>query len=132
MICGVGTDMVKISRIERVLADRGERFARRILSPAEFAVYRETFNPACYLAKRFAAKEAASKALGTGIGMVSWHDIEVYNDERGAPGLKFSGNAAGRMVQLGAGHGWLSLSDEGDYALAFVVISATLPIVPGE
>lgn len=125
MICGIGTDMVKISRIESALAKLGERFARRILSPNEFAVFQETFKPACYLAKRFAAKEAASKALGTGIGAVSWQDIEVYNDGRGAPGLRFSGNAADKMAQLGAGRAWLSLSDEGDFALAFVVISAT-------
>lgn len=127
MICGIGTDMVKISRIESALAIRGERFARRILGPAEFAVFEKAFSPASHLAKRFAAKEAASKALGTGIGTISWHDIEVYNDARGAPGIHFSGNAAHKMAELGARRAWLSLSDEGDFALAFVVISATLP-----
>lgn len=125
MICGIGTDMVRISRIENALGKRGERFAQRILSPNEFALFQKTRSPANHLAKRFAAKEAVSKALGTGIGIISWHDIEVYNDGKGAPGIHFSGNAEKKMAQLGAMRAWLSLSDEGDYALAFAVISTT-------
>ncbi|KJS09760.1 MAG: ACP synthase [Gammaproteobacteria bacterium BRH_c0] len=125
MICGIGTDMVKISRIESALDKRGERFAQRILSPTEFSHFQQAHSPACHLAKRFAAKEAVSKALGTGIGVISWHDIEVYNDGKGAPGVHFYGNAAQKMAQLGAARAWLSLSDEGDYALAFAVISAS-------
>lgn len=122
MIRGLGTDMVEISRIEQALARHGERFVRRILGPAEYAAFAASNSSACHLAKRFAAKEAASKALGTGIGRVSWHDIEVLNDAQGAPYLRFHRNAAARMAELGASSAWLSLSDEGGLALAFALI----------
>ena len=126
MILGIGTDMVTIARIEDVLARHGERFARRILAPAEYALFRRSTRPASYLAKRFAAKEAASKALGTGIGQISWHDLEIRNDERGAPLLVLHGRAA--SARVGA-RTWLSISDGGGMAVAFVVIESG--VAPG-
>lgn len=122
MICGIGTDLVATGRIEKVLERRGDAFARRVLRPTELALFRGAPVPAAYLAKRFAAKEAASKALGTGIGQVSWQDIEVLNNDLGKPLLNLYGNAARRMAELGAERAWLSLSDEGDMVIAFVVI----------
>ncbi len=122
MICGIGTDLVATGRIEKVLERRGDAFARRILRPAELALFRDSPLPAAYLAKRFAAKEAASKALGTGVGRVSWQDMEVVNNDLGAPLLNLYGNAARRLTELGAEQTWLSLSDEGDMVIAFVVI----------
>ncbi|MCK9469611.1 MAG: holo-ACP synthase [Porticoccaceae bacterium] len=122
MIRGMGTDMVDIARIGRAMERHGERFALRILSAAEYRIFVAKGCPPAWLAKRFAAKEAASKALGTGIGAVSWHDIEIANDTRGAPCLAFHGGGARRLAEIGACRAWLSLSDEAGLALAFVVL----------
>ena len=79
---------------------------------------------ASYLAKRFAAKEAAAKALGTGIGHgISWQHMQIENDEHGAPVLILTGPAAQRQVQLGSRQAHISLADETDQAIAFVVLS---------
>lgn len=123
MIVGIGTDLVKIERIERAIARSGERFAQRILRPEEFIFYQNAKQPARYLAKRFAAKEAASKALGTGIGKVSWQDLLISNDEQGAPLLTLYGAAQVLSEQRGTSKVLLSLSDEREHALAFVVLS---------
>ncbi len=122
MIRGMGADLVSIARVAAVVERHGDRFARRILGATEYRIYRERGGSVAWLAKRFAAKEAASKALGTGIGVVSWHDIEVANDERGAPRLALHGNGALRLAQIGASQAWLSLSDEAGMALAVVVL----------
>ncbi len=82
-------------------------------------------NPAAYLAKRFAAKEALSKALGTGIGKVSWQDMETVNDLAGAPAILLTGDAKKYLRKLGANNVLLSLSDERDFAVAFVVLTQT-------
>jgi len=125
MILGIGTDIVKVSRIAASLERKGDTFARRILTPSEFERFRRSRVPAAFLAKRFAAKEAASKAFGTGIGRISWQDLEVINNEDGAPKLRCHGNAMARMRELGATHVHISLADEEDAALAFVIISAS-------
>lgn len=122
MILGIGTDIVKISRIEASLAKTGEALPRRILTPLELEKFSKSVMPAAYLAKRFAAKEAASKAFGTGIGKISWQDMEVINNEDGAPELICRGNAATRLAAMGGGQVHVSLSDEEDMALAFVII----------
>ena len=124
MIIGIGTDIVNINRIAESLERTGERLARRILTDAEFTIFQEKHNSAAFLAKRFAAKEAAVKALGTGIGRVSWQDLHVSNNDQGAPLLTASGNAAEIMLERGATHLHLSLSDEEDVALAFVILEA--------
>lgn len=123
MIVGVGTDLVHISRVEKTLSKMSARFAKRILTPNELVAFHASDKPASYLAKRFAAKEAASKSLGTGIGKISWQDMEVVNNASGAPAMVLSGVALQRMKELGGHSIHLSLSDEKDLALAFVIVS---------
>ncbi|MGM0594502.1 MAG: holo-ACP synthase [Pseudomonadota bacterium] len=121
MIFGIGTDIVSISRIEHALARHGERFAVRILAPAELEAYRTAARPAHFLAKRFAAKEAAAKAFGTGFsGGLSLQDIAVSNDLHGKPELVMHGRAAQMCREMGVGEQFLSLSDEREHAIAFV------------
>lgn len=123
MIVGIGTDLVDISRIEKSIARNPQALAKRVLTAAELEKYLAHSKPADYLAKRFAAKEAAAKALGTGIGKLSWQDLEIDNNEAGAPELSCKGNALQLMTALGGDSIHLSLSDDGGFALAFVVVS---------
>jgi holo-[acyl-carrier protein] synthase len=123
MIVGIGTDIVKISRIKEAYDLYENRFAKKILCPAELNIFQEKQESISYLAKRFAAKEAASKALGTGIGLISWQDIEIKNNSLGAPILLLSGAAKARMELLGATQSLVSLSDEVSHVVAFVVLS---------
>jgi holo-[acyl-carrier protein] synthase len=125
MIIGIGTDIVKISRIKEAYDRHKNRFAEKILRPAELNIFQEKQQSISYLAKRFAAKEAASKALGTGIGSISWQDIEIRNDSSGAPILLLLGAAQIRMEVLGATQSFVSLSDEVNHAVAFVVLSGS-------
>ena len=125
MIRGVGTDIVDLSRIEASLVRAGEAFAKRILTASEFIRFEALGERrrVAFLAKRFAAKEAAAKALGTGIGRgISFQHFCVSNTEQGAPELQLSAAAAARLAALGASCAHLSLSDERDYAVAFVVL----------
>ncbi len=122
MIAGIGTDIVSIARITSTLERTGERFARRILTEREFAVFQQRNHSSTYLASRFAAKEAASKALGTGIGTVSFQDIEVTSHSTGAPVLSFLGRAKTLQQERGITHVHISLSDEQEYAQAFVIL----------
>ncbi len=123
MICGVGTDLVEIARLEAVVERQGERFVQRILTPSEQTVYHGLSHPARFLAKRFAAKEAVAKALGTGIGRgVSWQDIQIDNRETGAPHVVLTGGALEKFTALGATQCSISISDEQRYATAFVVL----------
>ena len=124
MIVGIGTDIASIPRVEVAWQRSGERFARRILTNAEYAVFEQRHFSVSYLASRFAAKEAASKALGTGIGQVSFQDVEVSSLESGAPILTFSGAAFQLQQDKGVTRLHISLSDEKDYAQAFVVLEA--------
>ncbi len=131
MIIGLGSDIVEIGRIAAMLERHGERFLKRVFSPAERALAEERGAGAlaATLAKRFAAKEAAAKALGCGFrDGVQWHDIEVVNDALGAPNLRLHGGAARRLeALLPAGHAarmHVSLSDERRYALAVVILEA--------
>ncbi|OED41107.1 holo-ACP synthase [Endozoicomonas sp. (ex Bugula neritina AB1)] len=124
MIVGIGTDIVQIERISASLEKLGDGFAKRILTETEFEIFRRSPQPAAFLAKRFAVKEAASKALGTGIGKVSFQHLEVSNNALGAPVLTFSGYAAQLQKQRGITQLHLSISDEKDSAIAFVVLEA--------
>lgn len=123
MIYGIGTDLVRVSRLQRTLQRHGDRFARRILAPSELQDYAGTANPARFLAKRFAAKEAAAKAFGTGIrdGLCLAH-LVVSHGPLGQPQLGFRLRASEMARDRGVVNSQLSLSDEGDYALAFVVL----------
>ena len=123
MILGIGTDLCEIRRIERALERFGERFARRILVDSELAVFRRRRKSAAYLAKRFAAKEALSKALGTGIHFpVNWHNVWVVNNRSGKPALEFSQPLQALLARRGVESVHLSLTDEIGMACAFVVV----------
>ena len=114
----VGVDIVEIARIGAAVERWGERFLERIYTPAEIAYCRGRVSE---LAARFAAKEAVSKALGTGIFGLSWTEIEVEADSRGKPLVKLHGRAADRAEFLGLRDFALSLSHSNDNAVAFVV-----------
>ena len=123
MIYGVGTDLVNVKRIEDALFRHGDRFLHRILSEVEVAEYAGSNQPARFLAKRCAAKEAFSKAWGTGIGAaVGWHDVSVGHDARGKPLIHASAALNEKFVQEKIVAAHLSLSDEDEHALAFVVL----------
>ena len=123
MIVGVGTDIVAISRIAAALERHGERFAARILRPEESALLCRQRRPEAWLAKRFAAKEALAKALGTGIGAVSWQDFAVLPQPGGAPQVHSHGRARKLFAERGVTGVWISLSDEREQALAFALLS---------
>jgi holo-[acyl-carrier protein] synthase len=128
MIHGIGTDLVSVKRIEDALFRYGDRFLHRVLSESEVAEYAQSSQPARFLAKRFAAKEAFSKAWGTGIGeAVGWHDVSVAHDARGKPLIAPSAALSEKFVneQILSAH--ISLSDENDHALAFVVLERQAP-----
>ena len=132
MIIGIGADMSDIRRIEASLDRFGDRFKNRVFTELERTRSDRKPDPAWSYAKRFAAKEACAKALGTGMRAdVYWRDIGVVNLKSGQPTLALTGPAAGRLERLTPpGHTariHLTLSDEHPYALAFVVIEA-LPV----
>jgi holo-[acyl-carrier protein] synthase len=123
MIYGVGTDVVEIARIEQALRRFGERFARRILCDPELKRFHGHRLPANYLAKRFAAKEAFTKALGTGIhAPANWHGVWVRNLPSGQPVLEYS-EALRRLLEgRKIIHSHLSLTDERGVAMATVIL----------
>jgi len=124
-VIAVGTDILEVARIEAVVGRLGDRFARRILTPGECAEYRDSAQPKRLLAKRFAAKEAVAKALGTGIGRgVSWQDICITHDAQGAPGVLLSGGALAAARARGGERVLLSLADERQYVVAFAALAA--------
>jgi holo-[acyl-carrier protein] synthase len=123
MIYGIGTDIVSIKRIEDALFRFGDRFLHRILNEAEVAEYAQSAQPARFLAKRFAAKEAFSKAFGTGIGgEIGWHDVAVGHDPRGKPMINASAQLASRLTKSEIKTSHISISDESEHAIAFVVL----------
>ncbi len=122
MIYGIGTDIVHIERISGLLSRHGERFAERILAPSERADWRASRDPARFLAKRFAAKEAFGKALGTGVAVpATLHVVAVEHDELGKPLFRYAETLAAYLAERRlCAH--LSLSDEADYVVAFALI----------
>ena len=129
MIVGVGADLCDIRRIQTSLDRFGDRFRNRCFTPLEIARSERKPDAAWSYAKRFAAKEACAKALGTGMRAdVYWRDIGVVNRPSGQPTLALTGHAAEHLARLTPeGHRaeiHLTLSDEHPYALAFVVIEA--------
>ena len=123
MIYGIGTDIVEIARVERALARYGERFALRIRCEPELLRFRAHRKPIAYLAKRFAAKEAFTKALGTGIrAPANWHGVWVVNLRSGQPALEFSAALALLLEQRGVSRSHVTLSDERDFASATVIL----------
>ena len=123
MIYGVGNDVVEIGRIAKALERWGDRFARRILCPPEMLRFEKHRLKANYLAKRFAAKEAFTKALGTGIhAPANWHGVWVRNLPSGKPVLEFSDPLRALMNGRGISASHLSLSDERGIAFATVIL----------
>lgn len=123
MIYGIGTDIVRVARMRKNIERFGDRFAERILTEQELGEYRAQTNKAHFLAKRFAAKEAAAKAMGIGFSDgLSLHDIGVTHDERGKPLLEFSGYAREFVRERGITAVHVSLADEEDHAVAFVTL----------
>ena len=123
MSIAIGTDIVELERIAEILERQGERFVDRILSADEKLQYQGHSDGVAFVAKRFAAKEAIAKALGTGIGHgVSFQDMVIRNDSRGAPSAELSNGAAEVMKELGGTKMLISLSDERHYALAYAVL----------
>lgn len=124
-IVGLGTDIAEIERLEKALSRNGNAFAQRILAESEYQIYLTLKQQGRFLAKRFAAKEAASKALGTGIAHgVTFHDFVISNDENGKPILMLENRAKNIADKRGVTHVHLSISDERHYAVATVVMES--------
>lgn len=126
-IVGLGTDIVEIARMEGVISrdttPNKDAFAKRVLIGSELAIFTASRFPARFLAKRFAVKEAASKALGTGIACgVSFHDFEVSHDPLGKPILRFLGVAKQLADKQGVTSIFLTIADEKRYAVATVLL----------
>lgn len=124
-ILGLGTDIVEIARIEGVISRSGDRLAQRVLRHNEWLQYQAHQQPVRFLAKRFAVKEAAAKAFGTGIrGGLAFNQFEVFNDQLGKPGLHFFHHAAEIARKMGVKRVHVTLADERNYACATVIIES--------
>ncbi len=132
MIYGIGTDVCDIRRIEGTVQRRGERFAQRVLGPDELQVFRARslrtpVRGLRYLATRFSAKEAFSKAIGLGIRWpMSWRACQILNEPSGKPVLHLSGELAQWFEARGL-QGHVTVTDETDYAASFVVVESRSP-----
>lgn len=123
MIFGIGTDIVEVGRIEASLSQFGQTFAKRILTIDELVGFESSLTKARFLAKRFAAKEAFSKAFGTGLrGIVTFHNISVTHDALGKPLLAFSAELLALLNEKNILHQHISISDEKNLAAAFVIL----------
>ena len=128
MIHGIGTDLLDATRIRAGLARFGEHYADRILAPAEHAGYFASRDPARFLAKCFAAKEAFAKATGTGLrAPVTLHNLAVLRDALGKPHIECAPELAAWLAARGVTGHHVSLSDEGDLVLAYVVLERAVP-----
>jgi holo-[acyl-carrier protein] synthase len=124
VIVGLGIDAVDIDRIDRMLADKGERMLNRLFTPGELSYFATKSAPGQHVAVRLAAKEAAYKALAgnelaRGIG---WRDVEVFSRPDGAPELRLHGRAAERYAELGATSVHVSLTHSATAAIAVVIV----------
>lgn len=123
MIYGIGIDLVSVSRMKAVLERWGNRFVKRVFTKGEAEIcYKRAFPPSAF-ALRFAAKEAFSKALGLGMREgIRWRDIEVFHFPGGKPGLRLRGRSSiiCREIKITGCH--VSLSDEGEYGTAMVIL----------
>lgn len=123
MIYGIGTDIVKVERLAKSLDRYGDKVARRILSDNEYQQFQRAGKPVHFLAKRFAAKEATAKAMGTGFrDGLSLRHISIENDSLGKPLLILTQKAEEWAKRNGIGDHFVSLSDEEEYAVAYVLL----------
>jgi holo-[acyl-carrier protein] synthase len=128
LILGIGTDLADVRRVQQVWQRHPERFPLRLLAASEQLDFSRSPQPARFLARRLAAKEALAKALGTGLATgVRLRDIAVTHAPTGAPILLLGGVAALQLARHGSTRLHLSLSDDGDYALAYVLIEQSSP-----
>jgi holo-[acyl-carrier protein] synthase len=128
LIVGLGTDIAEIARIEQSIARFGQRFVERIFTPAEIAYCHRKKSSGESFAARFAAKEAAAKALGTGISHgVTWHEFEVRRETSGKPTLHLTGRAAQLAAKLGVTRTAISLTHTRTQAMAVVILEAADP-----
>lgn len=126
MILGIGTDIVSIPRIRDTLDRHGARFAQRILSDIELVALNDTKDPVAWLAKRWAAKEAFGKAAGSGIlAPLTWAGIGIGHDDAGRPLFELNDAIAFHLQSRGVTRIHLTISDERDYAVAFVIFEGT-------
>jgi holo-[acyl-carrier protein] synthase len=132
MIFGIGVDLVRISRIEAIIKRWQNRFIHRVFTTHEAGTCYQRASSASAFALRFAAKEAFSKALGLGMRKgVKWREIEVFNYEGGKPGIRLFGTCADICREKGISNVHLSLSDEGDYVVAVVVLEKSNGVEKG-
>ena len=123
MIFGVGTDLVELVRIQQTYERFGERFVERLLMPEERERFDASRQPVRFLAMRFAGKEAAVKAMGTGFRHGMWiRDVGILNNDWGRPYLIFSERGRAVCERLGIGEGHVSLTDDGGLVVAFAVV----------
>ncbi len=123
MILGTGIDIIEVARIAASFEKFGERFVNRILRPDEIAYCRSHKNPAPFLAVRFAAKEAISKAFGTGIGaQLGWLDVEIRRKDSGEPFVVLHGKGLDLLANRGAKNLHVSLSHTEHYAAATAIL----------
>ena len=121
MIIGIGVDIVEIARITKSIKRWGPRFASKILGPEELQVFADRLEQSSLVARQFAAKEAISKSLGTGMRGIAFSDIEVLRDPAGAPFVTLSANGNKLLQSKGIGTLHISISDENEYAIAYAV-----------
>jgi holo-[acyl-carrier protein] synthase len=122
-ILGIGVDLVECVRIQHSLDRFGERFLRRVFTAGEIEYSQSMKYPARHLAARFAAKEALSKAFGTGIGKsMSWKDIDIHRKPSGEPFVVLEGGAKQLATDRGVGKVWISLSHTEGHAMAVIVL----------
>ena len=125
---GIGVDLAQISRLRRVVERWSDRFLRRVFTEAEIAYCRGRRDPIPHLAARFAAKEATLKALGTGLSMgVNWRELEVRRERGQAPTMVLTGRSEAIARAKGASRVLLSLTHDGDYAMAQAMLVGDLP-----
>jgi holo-[acyl-carrier protein] synthase len=125
MIFGIGTDIVEVARIEASIAQFGDDFAKRILAPSELPSYQDSKIKARFLAKRFAAKEAFSKALGTGLREpATFQNIAVSHDDLGKPVLLLAAELQKYLDSKNITQAHITISDEKNLAAAFVVLES--------
>jgi holo-[acyl-carrier protein] synthase len=124
MIIGIGVDLIEVARLERAIAQHGHRFTARVFTVREIADCEAIAHQAERYATRFAAKEAARKAIGaaTPVVALAWHDVEIITSKEGAPQLEFHGQAAELVKTLGVTRAHVSLSHTAGHAIAFVIL----------
>ena len=124
MIVGIGIDITEIKRLGSLLERQGDQLWERVLAPEERREFSSEKSRVEFLSGRWAAKEAASKAFGTGIGQIYFHDLVIHNDEAGAPHLTLKGNAIKFAAEKGINRVHLSISHSDEYAGAQVILES--------